>query len=227
MRETGANVLATVTAVKDELVKINEGPAKEQGVKLRYSFDPSHFINQAIEMLSRDLILGILLAVGVLWFFMREWRATLIISAAIPICLFAVIVLLQLTGRTLNVVSLAGLAFATGMVLDAAIVAFENILRLREHGMPARRGGAEGHRPGVGRAARLDRDQRRDLPAGDLPQGRRRSAVRRPFGDDRRRRLHVADRRHHRRADAVGAVPADAAQDSGVRARVARASPTT
>ncbi len=137
VRETGANVLATVNAVKEELMKLNDGPAKEQGVKLQYSFDPSHFINQAIEMLTRDLILGILLAIGVLWFFMREWRATLIISAAIPICLFAVVVLLQLTGRSLNVVSLAGLAFCTGMVLDAAIVAFENILRLREHGMPA------------------------------------------------------------------------------------------
>lgn len=137
VRETGANVLATVTAVKEELVKINEGAAKEQGVKLQYSFDPSHFIDQAIEMLSRDLFLGILLAVGVLWFFMREWRATLIISSAIPVCLLAVVVLLQMTGRTINVVSLAGLAFATGMVLDAAIVAFENILRLRENGMPA------------------------------------------------------------------------------------------
>jgi len=137
VRETGANVLATVNAVKAELVKINESAAKEQGVKLQYSFDPSHFIDQAIEMLSRDLFLGILLAVGVLWFFMREWRATLIISSAIPVCLLAVVVLLQMTGRTINVVSLAGLAFATGMVLDAAIVAFENILRLRENGMPA------------------------------------------------------------------------------------------
>ena len=84
VRETGANVLATVNAVKEELAKINDGPAKEQGVTLQYSFDPSHFIDQSIEMLTRDLILGILLAVGVLWFFMREWRATLIISAAIP-----------------------------------------------------------------------------------------------------------------------------------------------
>jgi multidrug efflux pump subunit AcrB len=137
-RENGANVLATVNAVKAELEKINDGPAKEQGVKLEYSFDPSKFINQAIGMVTSDLIFGIVLAVGVLWFFMREWRATLIISSAIPICLCAVVVLLQLTGRSLNVVSLAGLAFATGMVLDAAIVALENILRLRERGMPAR-----------------------------------------------------------------------------------------
>ena len=136
-RATGANVLATVNAVKDELQKINDGPAKEQGVTLQYSFDPSHFINQAVGMVTSDLLVGILLAVGVLWFFMREIRGTLIISAAIPICLFAVVVLLNLAGRTLNVISLAGLAFATGMVLDAAIVAFENILRLRERGMPA------------------------------------------------------------------------------------------
>ena len=61
--------------------------AKEQGVKLQPSFDPSHFINQAIGMVTSDLLLGILLAVGVLWFFMREWRATIIISSAIPICL--------------------------------------------------------------------------------------------------------------------------------------------
>ena len=137
VRESGANVLATVNAVKAELAKINDGPAKEQGVTLQYSFDPSHFIDQSIEMLTRDLVLGILLAVGVLWFFMREWRATLIISAAIPICLFAVVVVLDFSGRSLNIVSLAGLAFTTGMVLDAAIVAFENILRLRENGMPA------------------------------------------------------------------------------------------
>ncbi len=136
-RADGANVLATVNAVKAELVKINAGPAKEQGVILQYSFDPSHFINQAMGMVTTDLFLGILLAVGVLWFFMREWRGTLIISSVIPICLCAVVILLNVAGRTLNVVSLAGLAFATGIVLDAAIVAFENILRLRERGMPA------------------------------------------------------------------------------------------
>ncbi|HEY1615653.1 MAG TPA: efflux RND transporter permease subunit [Rhizomicrobium sp.] len=136
-RSDGANVLATVNAVKAELVKLNAGVAKEQGVKLVYSFDPSHFINQAMGMVTSDLLIGILLAVGVLWFFMREWRGTLIISSAIPICLCATVLLLNIFGRTLNVVSLAGLAFATGMVLDAAIVAFENILRLRERGMPA------------------------------------------------------------------------------------------
>lgn len=143
-RANGANVLATVNAVKDELQKINDGPAKQQDVVLAYSFDPSHFIDQAIGMVTSDLFLGILLAVGVLWFFMREWRGTIIISSAIPICLCAVVMLLNVAGRTLNVVSLAGLAFATGMVLDAAIVCFENILRLRERGMPAEEAALKG-----------------------------------------------------------------------------------
>src|SRR6201996_4974487 len=146
-RASGANVLATVNAVKDELAKINEGPAKAQHVQLQYSFDPSHFINQAVGMVTSDLIVGVLLAVIVLWFFMREIRGTLIISSAIPICLLATVVLLNIAGRSLNVISLAALAFATGMVLDAAIVAFENILRLRERGMPA------------GEAAQLGTDQ--------------------------------------------------------------------
>jgi multidrug efflux pump subunit AcrB len=144
-RQAGANVLSTVNAVKAEVAKINDGPAKEQGVTLQYSFDPSHFIDQAVGMVTSDLIIGILLAVGVLWFFMREWRGTLIISSAIPICLCATVLLLNLAGRSLNVISLAGLAFATGMVLDAAIVCFENILRLRERGMP----GAEASQTGT------------------------------------------------------------------------------
>ncbi|HWD27359.1 MAG TPA: efflux RND transporter permease subunit [Rhizomicrobium sp.] len=143
-RSPGANVLSTVNAVKAELQTINDTIAKKRGVKLQYSFDPSHFINQAMGMVTSDLILGVLLAVGVLWFFMREWRGTLIISSAIPICLFAVLILLNLAGRTLNVVSLAGLAFATGIVLDAAIVAFENILRLREHGMDGKQAAETG-----------------------------------------------------------------------------------
>jgi multidrug efflux pump subunit AcrB len=144
-RQTGANVLSTVNAVKAEVAKINDGPAKEQGVTLQYSFDPSHFIDQAVGMVTSDLVIGILLAVGVLWFFLREWRGTLIISSAIPICLCATVLLLNLAGRSLNVISLAGLAFATGMVLDAAIVCFENILRLRERGMP----GAEASQTGT------------------------------------------------------------------------------
>ena len=67
---------------------------------------------------------------------MREWRVTLLIAATIPVCLCATFVALDLFGRSLNVISLAGLAFAVGMVVEGAIVVSGNVVRLREGGMP-------------------------------------------------------------------------------------------
>ncbi len=89
-------------------------------------------------------MIGVLLAVGVLWWFLRQWRATLLVATAIPISLLSTFVVLYLTGRTLNIISLAGLAFAVGMVLDAAIVVLENIVRLRGQGRGALDAAAEG-----------------------------------------------------------------------------------
>lgn len=79
-----------------------------------------------------------------LWWFLRRIRATLIIAVAIPISLFTTFIMLGLTGRTLNVISLAGLAFAVGMVLDAAIVVVENVVRLRERGLSASEASLQG-----------------------------------------------------------------------------------
>ncbi|MGB0799653.1 MAG: efflux RND transporter permease subunit, partial [Planktomarina sp.] len=66
---------------------------------------------------------------------MRQRRATLIVAMAIPISILSTFIVLNITGRSLNVISLAGLAFAVGMVLDAAIVVLENIVRLRQQGL--------------------------------------------------------------------------------------------
>jgi multidrug efflux pump subunit AcrB len=111
---------------------------------LAQSFDASVFIYRAINLVTSNLLLGICLAVGVLWWFLRQYRATLIVALAIPISLLATFILLKFTGRSLNVISLAGLAFATGMVLDAAIVVLENIVRQREKGQGAERAAREG-----------------------------------------------------------------------------------
>ena len=73
----------------------------------------------------------------VLWWFLRKFRATLLVAIAIPVSLFAAFLCLDFAGRTVNIISLAGLAFAVGMTLDAAIVVLENIVRLRERGMNA------------------------------------------------------------------------------------------
>ncbi|HDY82546.1 MAG TPA: efflux RND transporter permease subunit, partial [Halieaceae bacterium] len=81
------------------------------------------------------LLLGMVLAVGVLWWFLRRIRATLLVAVSIPVSLLFAFSVLDLSGHTVNVISLAGLAFSVGMVLDASIVVLENIVRLRESGM--------------------------------------------------------------------------------------------
>ncbi|GAB4202082.1 MAG: efflux RND transporter permease subunit [Wenzhouxiangellaceae bacterium] len=133
-RSNGANVLETLDEVKREVAAIRDGPFREMGLGIEQSFDASVFIRRAISLLTNNLLLGVVLAVGVLWWFLRDYRATALIATAIPASLLATFIVLQLTGRSLNVISLAGLAFAVGMVLDAAIVVAENIVRLRERG---------------------------------------------------------------------------------------------
>ncbi len=133
-KTTEANVLEALEGVKARIDELNETVFKERGLHADYSFDPAVYINRSIGLLAGNLMAGIMLAIGVLWLFLRQWRATFIIALAIPISLLATFVVLSAAGRSLNVISLAGLAFATGMVLDAAIVVLENIVRLREKG---------------------------------------------------------------------------------------------
>jgi multidrug efflux pump subunit AcrB len=132
-----ANVLEALDGVKQRMNELNETDFKARDLYAAYSFDPSIYIKRSINLLTGNLAAGILLAIGVLWLFLRKWRATMIIALAIPVSLLTTFVVLSLAGRSLNVISLAGLAFATGMVLDAAIVVLENIVRLRERGESA------------------------------------------------------------------------------------------
>lgn len=136
MKENGANVLETLGAVKGEIWALRDGALKDMGLSIAQSFDPSVFIDQAVSMVTGNLIAGILLAVAVLWFFLRDRRATLLVGLAIPVSILVTLAVLKLFGRSLNVISIAGLAFAIGMTLDAAIVALENIVRHRERGEP-------------------------------------------------------------------------------------------
>ncbi len=131
-RENKANVLATLERVKTEVDAINEELLAQRKLTMVQSFDASVFIYRAINLVTSNLVMGVLLAVGILWWFMRQRAATFIVALSIPISLLTTFVMLQITGRSLNVISLAGLAFAVGMVLDAAIVVLENIVRHRQ-----------------------------------------------------------------------------------------------
>jgi multidrug efflux pump subunit AcrB len=135
MKENDANVLDTLTAVKTQIDSLRDNELKKLGLSIAQSFDPSVFIGQAIDMVTGNLFAGILLAVAVLWYFVRDRRATLLVGLSIPICLTVTLVMLYAFGRTLNVISLAGLAFGVGQALDTAIVMLEAIAQQRERGL--------------------------------------------------------------------------------------------
>ncbi len=136
-RETGVNVLKVMSDLHVAVKELNNGPLKRANLTIEQVYDETVYIHRSIEMLRNNLGLGIALAVIVLFLFLLKFPATLIVAASIPICLIASFSVMDLTGRTLNIISLAGLAFAVGMVLDASIVILENIVRLRERGLSA------------------------------------------------------------------------------------------
>lgn len=135
--EQNVNVLEVMADLKAVVAELNEGPLKRAGLYIVQDYDETLYITDSINMLRNNLLLGVLLATAVLWWFLRRRRATMIVALAIPISLLATFIALNASGRTINIISLAGLAFAVGMVLDSAIVVLENIVRLRESGKPS------------------------------------------------------------------------------------------
>ena len=142
--EKGINVLDVMANLKAAVEELRAGPVGRAGLDIWQDYDETVYIEDSIAMLRTNLFIGIALAVCVLWWFMRKFRATLMVALAIPVSLFTAFLLMQVTGRSLNMISLAGLAFAMGMVLDAAIVVMENIVRLREKGHSTAEAAANG-----------------------------------------------------------------------------------
>jgi multidrug efflux pump subunit AcrB len=142
--EQNVNVLEVMTELKAVVEELNDGVLKRAGLQMSQDYDETLYITDSINMLRNNLLLGVLLATAVLWWFLRRWRATLMVALAIPVSLLVTFIALNATGRTINIISLAGLAFAVGMVLDSAIVVLENIVRLRESGKPSDEAALEG-----------------------------------------------------------------------------------
>jgi multidrug efflux pump subunit AcrB len=131
-REYGSNTVQILDGVNAVIAELNDGPLAEAGLEIDLSFDASVHIRRAIALVRSNLGIGLLLAVGVLYFLMRSRRATFLVTATVPLSLLVAFVALRLFDKSLNVISLAGLAFAVGLVMDAAIVTLENIVRVEE-----------------------------------------------------------------------------------------------
>ncbi|MCH8036564.1 MAG: efflux RND transporter permease subunit [Proteobacteria bacterium] len=138
MRETGANVIEIMRGIGAAIDELNAAAVPNAGLKLRQIYDETVYINAAIDLVRQNIWIGGTLAIIILLLFLRSLRATFIISIAIPVSVIGAFVAMAALGRSINVISLAGLAFAVGMVVDAAIVVLENIYRHRELGHSAR-----------------------------------------------------------------------------------------
>ncbi len=133
-RTPDSNTVDVLDEINVALRELNEGPLAELALTMDLSFDASVHIRRALRLVQNNLGLGVLLALAVLWYLLRDMRAILLIGLSIPISLLVAFVALKALGLTLNVISLAGLAFAVGLVVDAAIIVQENIVRYRHGG---------------------------------------------------------------------------------------------
>jgi multidrug efflux pump subunit AcrB len=133
-REPGSNVIAIKRAVLPEVERINGELLAPLGLEMNLSSDDVRYVEDSVANVWSNLALGALLATAVMFLFLRSGRATLLGVIAIPICTIAAFIGLLAFGRTLNVISLAGVAFAIGMTLDNTIVVLEAIDQARRRG---------------------------------------------------------------------------------------------
>ena len=129
IREVGANVLKVMEEIKKEVKALNRSLLASRNLQLDQVYDETEYIYSAIDLVERNLFIGGSLAVLVLLLFLRSATSTLIVATAIPISIIGTFVMMALLGRSINVISLAGMAFAVGMVVDSSIVVLENIYR--------------------------------------------------------------------------------------------------
>ncbi|RQO41423.1 multidrug transporter subunit MdtC [Variovorax sp. KBW07] len=131
-RQPGANVIATVNAIKAQLPELQAGfPA---GLKIEVLSDRTAGIRASVQHVEMELVLAVVLVVLVIFAFLGSLRATVIASIAVPISLIGTLGLMYLLGYSLNNLSLMALTIATGFVVDDAIVMIENIARYIEEG---------------------------------------------------------------------------------------------
>ena len=132
-KEGDANTVSVARAVKKQLERLNS--ILPANAKLDTIDDQSIFIQSSLDDVRNDAIIGGILAVLIIFFFLADSWSTFIISLSLPISLIATFFFMGQAGVSLNVMSLGGLALATGMVVDDSIVVLENIARLREQGL--------------------------------------------------------------------------------------------
>lgn len=143
-KEPGTNVLDMTDNVQQEVKRLNEGFLAGNELFIDMVYDQRPYINRAVNLVKQNVMVGGMLAIVVLLVFLRSLRSTVATAIAIPISVIGTFIFLKITGRSLNVVSLAGISFAVGMLVDNSIVVLENIDRHRQMGKTAFTAALEG-----------------------------------------------------------------------------------
>ncbi len=136
-KEQGANVISLTKDSKEVVEILNTGILKDNGLYIEWVYDQVPYINTAIATVRNNVLIGGLLAMIVLFLFLRCLNSTITVAIAIPISFIGTFIFMWILGRNINVVSLAGISFAIGMLVDNSIVVLENIDRHRNMGKSA------------------------------------------------------------------------------------------
>ena len=130
-KQSGTNTVQIADKVKAELAKL----AKDNpGLQYEIVMDQSDYINESVDTVIQNIVLGVILAGIVLFLFLRNFGATAVIAVAMPICIISVFLIMKALGITMNMMSLGGMAMGVGMIVDNSIVVLENIFSFRSDG---------------------------------------------------------------------------------------------
>ncbi|WP_316896499.1 efflux RND transporter permease subunit [Pseudodesulfovibrio indicus] len=132
--EPGTNILSMTDAVHQVIEDLNAGPLAEEGVRFNWVYDQRPYINGAIDLVKQNILIGSILAIVVLFVFLQSFSSTIIVAVSIPVSIVGAFIMFAAAGRSLNIVSMAGISFAVGMLVDNAIVVLENVDRHRHMG---------------------------------------------------------------------------------------------
>lgn len=140
-KQTGYSTGDVSNKLKDKFEKLM---AEDETLHFTVLMDQGIYIDMVVNSVLENMAFGGLLAVLILLLFLRDLKPTLIIACSIPISLLTAVVLMYFSGVTLNIISLSGLALGVGMLVDNSIVVIENVYRLRNQGVPAKKAAIEG-----------------------------------------------------------------------------------
>jgi len=129
LAESNADILKLTDTVEETVMRLNIDILPQYNLKLVWLSDQRGYILDSLALVKSNIIIGSILAILVLLIFLRSIRSTIVIAVTIPISVIGTFIILKMFDRSLNVTSLAGIAFSVGMLIDNSIVVLENIDR--------------------------------------------------------------------------------------------------